>query len=113
MKIKIVVAALSLALVASLMACAAFAYMWIDRSITLTYVKAGCDLESASRQDLERLLSAAWMGMSESMILDRLHAEMARHPAEHSFVKREDDGISFNQIQFNFEQGKLTSVGNN
>lgn len=99
------------ALVAALAGCTTFAYLWIDRSLTLSYVKQSVDASDASIQSLERLLGAAWSGMSESAVLDKLQAEAARHPNEGIVVKKEDGVIWFDDIRFNFEQGRLKSVG--
>lgn len=49
--------------------------------------------------------------MSESAVLDKLQAEAARHPNEGIVVKKEDGVIWFDEIRFNFEQGRLKSVG--
>ena len=99
------------ALIAALAGCTAFAYLWIDRSVTLSYVKQSADASEASIRSLERLLGAAWSGMSESAVLEKLQAEAARHPNEGIVVKKEDGVIWFDEIRFNFEQGRLKSVG--
>lgn len=99
------------ALIAALAGCIAFAYLWIDRSVTLSYVKQSADASDASIHSLERLLGAAWRGMSESAVLEKLQAEAARHPNGGIVVKKEDGVIWFDEIRFNFEQGRLTSVG--
>ena len=65
------------ALIAALAGCSAFAYLWIDRSVTLSYVKQSADASDASIHRLETLLGAAWSGMSESAVLEKLQAEAA------------------------------------
>lgn len=101
----------TVALIASLVGCAVLAYLWIDRSITLSYVKQSVDAGDASTRRLERLLGGAWNGMSESAVLEKLQAEAARHPTESIVVKKEDGVIWFDETRFNFEQGRLKSVG--
>ena len=109
MKKKVMAAALTV----SLLGCAIFAYLWIDRSISLSYARQSADAESASIRKLERLLGVAWAGMTEDAVLKMLQAEAARHPAENIVVKKERDVIWFDETRFNFEQGKLKSVGGN
>jgi hypothetical protein len=106
MKIKVMAAALMV----SLLGCAVLAYLWIDRSISLSYARQSADTDSASKRRLERLLCVAWSGMSENAVLEKLEAEAARHPAENIVVKKEGDVIWFDETKFNFEQGKLKSV---
>lgn len=99
------------ALIAALAGCAALAYLWIDRSVTLSYVRQSADASDASIHRLERLLGAEWSGMSESAVLEKLQAEAARHPNEAIAVKKEDGVIWFDEIRFNFDRGRLKSVG--
>lgn len=99
------------ALIAALAGCTVFAYLWIDRSVTLSYVKQSADASDASIHRLERLLGIAWNGMSESAVLEKLQAEAARYPNEAIVVKKEDEVIWFDEIRFNFEQGRLKSIG--
>jgi HAMP domain-containing protein len=101
----------TVALIAALAGCAVFAYLWIDRSITLSYIKQSVDAGNASTRRLERLMGAAWAGMPESAVLEKLQAEAARHPNENIVVKREDGVIWFDETRFNFEQGRLKSIG--
>ncbi len=96
-----------------LLGCAVLAYLWIDRSISLSYARQSADSDSASTRRLERLLGTAWNGMPESVVLEKLQAEAARHPNENIVVKKEADAIWFDETRFNFEQGKLKSVGGN
>ena len=107
MKTKLMAAAL----LVSLLGCVVLAYLWIDRSISLSYARQSADADSASTRRLERLLGGAWIGMPESAVLEKLQAEAARYPAENIVVKKEVDVIWFDETRFNFEQGKLKSVG--
>jgi hypothetical protein len=107
MRIKVMAAAL----MASLLGCAVLAYLWIDRSISLSYARQSDDADIASTRRLERLLGVAWVGMTENAVLEKLQAEADRHPAENIVVKKEGDVIWFDETRFNFEQGKLKSVG--
>lgn len=109
MKTKVMAAAL----VVSLLGCAVLAYLWIDRSVSLSYARQSADADSASIRRLERLLGMSWNGMAEKAVIEKLQAEAARHPAENIVVKKEGDVIWFDETRFNFEQGKLKSVGGN
>ncbi|WP_176456848.1 Imm58 family immunity protein [Bordetella genomosp. 5] len=107
MKTKILAVALTL----SLCACALFAYLWIDRSITLTYTSASFDLNAAVTRQLKVLLEVAWVGMPEDEVVQKLQAASERLPTKHSFIKKEENVIWFNQVPFTFDDGKLVSVG--
>lgn len=107
MKTKLMAAALMV----SLLGCVVLAYLWIDRSISLSYARQSADADSAATRRLERLLGIAWKGMPESAVLEKLRAEAARDPAENIVINKEADVIWFDETRFNFEQGKLKSVG--
>jgi hypothetical protein len=107
MKMKVV----AIALIFSLLGCVVFAYLWIDRSISLSYARQGADADHAAVRRLELLLGVTWKGMPESAVLEKLQAEAARHPAESIVVKKEADVIWFDETQFHFEQGRLKRVG--
>ncbi|WP_170948543.1 Imm58 family immunity protein [Bordetella genomosp. 5] len=102
---------LAIALALCLCACALFAYLWIDRSITLTYVSASYDQDAAVRRQLKILLGVAWQGLPEKEVLQKLQVASEKLPAEKILLKKEEDVIWFDQISFNFEDGKLVRVG--
>ena len=99
------------ALIASLVGCAVLAYLWIDRSITLSYVNQSADASNVATRHLEWLLGSAWSGMSENAVLEKLQLEATRHPNDSIIVKREDGVIWFGETRFNFEHGRLKSIG--
>lgn len=102
---------MTVALIASLVGCAVFAYLWIDRSITLSYVNHGADASSAAAHRMEALLANEWRGMPEGVVLEKLQAEAARQPSKSILVKKENGVIWFDDTRFNFEAGRLKSVG--
>ena len=112
MRPGLVTSLLAIALAASLLGCAALAYLWIDRSITLSYVTQSADASDASVRELQYLLEDEWRGMPMEAILQKLKGAAARRPAEKIIVKREGDVIWFNDIRIDFEQGQLKSFGN-
>ncbi|GKS87688.1 Imm58 family immunity protein [Acidovorax sp. SUPP2539] len=107
MKLKLMIFALMLALIG----CAVFAYLWIDRSITLNYVRQSGESSNESNRRLERLLEAAWIGMPEKSVIDELQLQVIKYPAESIVIKKEDGVVWFGEIPFNFEHGRLKSVG--
>lgn len=111
MKVKLTVTLLIAALIASLIGCAVLAYLWIDRSITLSYTNQSMETSRASIRRFEYLLTSEWGGMPESVVLQKLQAEVARFPEEKIVLKKEGDIIWFDQIRFNFEQGRLKKIG--
>ncbi|MFJ1302394.1 Imm58 family immunity protein [Pseudomonadota bacterium AL_CKDN230030165-1A_HGKHYDSX7] len=107
MKTKI----LAIALALSLCACALFACLWIDRSITLAYASAGYDNDASMRRQLARLLEVAWLGMPEDEVLQKLQAASERLGTEHLYIEKKENVIWFNQIPLTFKDGRLVSVG--
>ena len=108
MKVKLLVALL----ISSWVVSAVLIYFLIDRSITLSYIEQSADVGSTCTRELEGLLGSEWKGMPESMVFEKLQAEATRHPDKHIVVKKEEGAtIWFDQIPFNFEQGRLRSIG--
>lgn len=104
---------LAVALALSLCACVLFAYLWIDRSITLTYVSAGNVQDAAATRQLEMLLGFEWQGLTEKEVLQKLQIASEKLPTAKILQKKEESVIWFDLIPFNFQDGKLVSVGNN
>ena len=100
------------ALAMSLLACGVLAYMWIDRSITLTYVDLSMQSTSRANELMRSLLQHEWAGLSDAEVLRRLNAEAARRPQENIFVKPEPDEhfIWFDSTQFVFQDGRLVEI---
>lgn len=107
MKNRLMAASLTIAL----LGCALLSVMWIDNSISLAYARQSEGDAIRSVQSLERLLGKTWIGMSEDDVLERLQTEAARHPTKNIVVKKEANVIWFDEIRFNFERGKLASIG--
>lgn len=97
--------------ITSLVACAVLAYLWIDRSISLSYLDQSYASANRSVNRLESLLEEDWHGLPESQVLQRLQKTAARMPAPQPIVKKEDAVIWFDEVRFNIEQGKLVSIG--
>lgn len=102
---------LSACLVVSLIACAVFIYLWIDRSISLSYLDQSYTATNRSMNRLERLLEADWRGLPEEQVLQRLQKATTSLPVPQPIVKKEDGMIWFDEVRFNFTQGRLASIG--
>ena len=100
------------ALVSSLLACGIFAYLWIDRAVTLSYAEAGARSTEQARDLAFALLAREWSGLSEEEVLKRLNAEAARRPQDKILVKHEplDHTIWFGGTRFEFQSGRLAKI---
>lgn len=104
--IYVLVASLTLAI----LGCAELAYLWIDRSITLSYVSQSAETSESSARHLEYLLEDEWRGMPEAQVLQKLQNAATRMPKAEVFIKKEEGAIWFGQVRFNIVHGKLNSV---
>lgn len=102
---------LSLSLSASLICCAVLAYFWIDRSISLSYLRQSYETERSSVEDLQKLIASEWKGLPEGQVQRKLEQAAAKMPERRIVVKKEGSIIWFDQVPFNIEQGRLESVG--
>ena len=97
--------------VLSFIGCISFAYLWIDRSISLAY----SDMSYEKTLGLERslwLLENEWKGLSEEELLEKLKLVAAMHPEAKVILFRDKDFnvIVFDTIKFAFDAGKLSQV---
>ena len=104
--IHVLVAFLTLAI----LGCAVLAYLWIDRSISLSYAILSLDTSESSTRHLEYLLEDAWRGMPEAQVLHKLRNVAARMPGEQVVIKKEEGVIWFDEVRFNIVHGKLNSI---
>lgn len=95
----------------SLASCVVLTYLWIDKSISLSYLQQSYEAERQSVEILERLVASEWRGMTEDAVLKKLEEAASKTGRSPVVVKREGDVIWFDQIRFNIERGKLSSVG--
>jgi hypothetical protein len=99
-------------LTAATLACTALAYLWIDRSISLSYAMQDIETANSSVRNLGELLTNEWRGMPESEVLQKLQKVVARVPDAGIVVKKEKDVIWFDGVRFNFKDERLVTVGN-
>ncbi|MBB6580183.1 Imm58 family immunity protein [Ralstonia solanacearum] len=88
-----------------------FAYLWIDRSISLSYARQGEDTAIETVGGLELILEREWLGLRESEVLLKLNAAAEKEVRRKIVVKKEGDAIWFDEVRFNFDQGRLKSIG--
>lgn len=103
--------ALSMILAISLLVCAVLAYLWIDRSISLSYMTQSYETERSSVENLQRLIVLEWKGIPESRLQEKLESAAAKMPDRSVVVKNEGSVIWFDQVAFNIKNGRLDSVG--
>lgn len=102
---------LTISLVTSLLGCVVLAYLWIDRSISLSYMQISYETERTSVESLQKIIASEWKDMPESQVAKKLGQVAAQMPQREVVVKKEEESIWFDQIAFNIKQGKLDSVG--
>lgn len=104
-------ATLSIALGVGLLACAVLAYLWIDRSISLSYMKQSYETERSSVESLQTMLALEWKGIPEGHLQKKLEDMAERMANRNIIVKREGEIIWFDQVAFYIKDGRLDGVG--
>lgn len=103
---------LSIGLIMAVLGCVIFAFLWIDRSISCTYLSASLDATIGNARLVNSLLESEWSGITEQELLEKLKAEVERR--KHEFVvidvDSEQDVVWFNEVRFEFESGKLKKI---
>ena len=80
---------ISIALVISIFTCVVLTYFWIDRSISLGYMRQSYEMEKNSVKILQKLISLEWKGMPEEQLQARLESaakEMTDADLDASFL---------------------------
>jgi putative signal peptide protein len=95
-----------------LILCFFFAYMWIDRSITLTYMELSFEEKVSSNERFARIILKEWKGKSTFDIEKRIQTIAKDISNNENLIKWEDDSLWFNNIQFIFEKDKLIGIDN-
>ncbi|ASL76760.1 hypothetical protein CYD94_24765 (plasmid) [Ralstonia solanacearum] len=105
---KLVLAVLAVAIGLDLV----LAYFWIDRSITVTYMKASEESSSQLTQSLERLLEQEWKGLSEVQLVEKLHRAAERDiDGAKRTIEKDGDVINFDGVCFKLVSGHVGRVG--
>lgn len=100
---------LSVGFLMTCLGCIALAYLWIDRSITLSYLEASHETTADALSRVSLLLEGEWNGLSEADLLRKLREANRRSEGE-ALIKREENVIWFDTIRFEFESGRLRKI---
>ncbi|QBB71974.1 hypothetical protein ELE36_17280 [Pseudolysobacter antarcticus] len=95
----------------SVMANVMLAYLWIDRSLTLSYVSQSADSSADALQNLMRVLETEWRGLPESDVLQKLQKTLSQSPKADLYIKKDEGIIWFGNVPFYLEQGALKHIG--
>ncbi len=92
--------------------CLALGYLWIDRSITLSYVHAGIRSTGEARDEATMLLAHEWKDMRADDVFVKLRKIKEQTKDVDTLLKREptEGVIYFGQLRFNFENDRLVEV---
>ncbi len=93
-----------------ILTCSLFAYLWVDRSISLGYANQSLSQSNASLQSLEQLLSNSWHGMPKQVLLEKLRNQAEARPDALNYVKDEGSVVWFGEIRFNLENDRLANI---
>lgn len=87
-----------------------FAYLWIDRSISLSYMEASFIISNNENQNLLIILNDELKDKSSQEIIKKLEAIITKHPNKNLFLKNKDNSVWFGDIKFEFKEGKLKEI---
>jgi hypothetical protein len=92
--------------------CITFAYLWLDRSISISYLDSSNRTTEQAYLRISALLEREWANLSEQEVLARLEAEAKRYPRDEILVKRDtsENVIWFNNTRFEFKSGRLAKI---
>lgn len=111
---KIFVSSLGFLLILSFFECFALTYLWMDRSITLSYVKSSFMTNEILNKNFLILINSEWIGIDKKEIVLKLNEIKNQHSHANFTIKEDNDGfIWFEDIKFQFELGRLKDVGSN
>ena len=108
---------LLIGLIMAVMGCVVLTFLWIDRSISYTYLSASLDATTENARLVNSLLESEWSGITEQELLEKLEklkAEVERRKEHESVVidvNSEQGVIWFNEVRFEFESGRLKKIG--
>jgi hypothetical protein len=102
---------ISIVLSVSLLGSSLLAYLWIDRSISLSYLKQSYDTERSSVENLQELIALEWKGLPEDQLQKKLEKAASQLSGRAVVVKKDGSIMWFDQVAFNIKQGKLDTVG--
>ena len=88
-----------------------FLYLLIDRSISYTYLSVSYDGSKLNTKQITKLLAHEWQDLDENELLEKLK-NYRKLTDSKILIKnnKEKNIISFDQVKFKFENGKLTYI---
>ena len=109
MRINVAVVVVAVLLAATL---TLLGYLWIDRSVSSTYLAASHDSLVATNQDLVALLASDWVGLSEERLIEKLELVASNLPSGQVVIKREPElsQVWFNEIRFRIDKGRVSRL---
>ena len=105
------IAVLIFFLFASISGCVVFSYLWIDRSITLSYVTEGLEVNKNAIDNLKLIVELQWQDMPKSEVLKKLTKLQQNYPETNFILKQDQDGsLWFEDINFVFQSDRLEKI---
>lgn len=87
-----------------------FAYLWIDRSISLGYMEASFIASENENQYLLIILNNELKGKSNQEVIKKLEKIINENPDKNLFMKNDNDYVWFGDIKFEFKEGRLSEI---
>lgn len=105
-------AILSILLLLSLISCVCFAYLWVDRSITLSYSEKCVNNSTQKTNALEILLEKEWFGKSKKSVLEKVKTGLKTTEQENEIIQKDDGNIIWvDNMKISFSNDKLIKIG--
>ena len=100
-------------LIASLLGCGVLAYLWIDMSISYTYLQSDYEGKDRFVELSTALLQEEWKELPESAIRTKLESYAAANPEQNIVIEKVTDEniLLFDGMPIEFESGKLHRIG--
>ena len=86
-------------------------YLLIDRSITLSYVRASADSTARSLEVLEIAMSYKWKNKSKQEIMKELQEISDKNKNYQIITKDDGEVVWLNDIPLKFSKGQLSEFG--
>ncbi len=86
-------------------------YLLIDRSITLSYVRASADSTARSLEVLEIALSHEWKNKSKQEIMKELQEISDKNRNYQIIIKDDGEVVWLDEIPLKFSKGQLSELG--
>lgn len=89
-----------------------FAYLWVDRSITLSYSEKCVNNSTQTTNTLETLLEKEWFGESKKSVLEKVETGLKPTEQENEIIKKDDENVIWiGNIKISFSNDKLIKIG--